>query len=154
HAHRLFTTDPQYQGRDWQELEPSVREQAARAVREGQNGPLWRSLYVVVEKILGAGELLPEDWSIHGTSGYDFLNMVNGLFIDSANEPILTRFFQEGVKVNIPFAELIYEKKYLILQVSLSSELHMLAYQLDRLAQKDRWSRDFTFHSLRHALRE
>ena len=30
----------------------------------------------------------------------------------------------------------------------------MLAHQLDRLAQKDRWSRDFTLNSLRHALRE
>jgi (1->4)-alpha-D-glucan 1-alpha-D-glucosylmutase len=30
----------------------------------------------------------------------------------------------------------------------------MLAYQLDRLAQKNRWSRDFTLNSLRHALRE
>ncbi len=47
-----------------------------------------------------------------------------------------------------------YQKKTLTLQVSLSSELQMLAYQLDRLAQKNRWSRDFTFHSLRHALRE
>ena len=47
-----------------------------------------------------------------------------------------------------------YQKKFLILQVALSSELHMLAYQLDRLAQKNRWSRDFTLNTLRHALRE
>ena len=40
------------------------------------------------------------------------------------------------------------------MQVSLSSELHMLAHQLDRLAQKNRWSRDFTFNTLRQALRE
>ena len=53
-----------------------------QAVAEGQNGPLWRALYVVVEKILGDGESLPEDWPIHGTSGYDFLNVLNGLFVD------------------------------------------------------------------------
>ena len=35
-------------------------------------------------------------------------------------------------------------KKYLILRDALSSELHMLGRQLDRLAQKNRWSRDFT----------
>jgi (1->4)-alpha-D-glucan 1-alpha-D-glucosylmutase len=38
--------------------------------------------------------------------------------------------------------------------VALSSELHLLAHQLDRLSEKHRWSRDFTLNSLRHALRE
>ena len=38
-------------------------------------------LYVVAEKILSAGESLPP-WPIHGTTGYDFLNLVNGLFVD------------------------------------------------------------------------
>ena len=36
----------------------------------------------------------------------------------------------------LAFAELVYRKKLLIMQVSLSSELHMLTDQLDRLAQK------------------
>src|SRR5262249_3618678 len=52
------------------------------------------------------------------------------------------------------FKDLVYQKKFLILQVALSSELHMLAHQLDRLSEKNRWSRDFTLNSLRHALRE
>ena len=47
-----------------------------------------------------------------------------------------------------------YREKFLVMQTAMSSELHMLAYQLDRLAQKNRWSRDFTRHSLRLALRE
>ena len=51
-------------------------------------------------------------------------------------------------------ADLVYSKKLLIMQVSLSSELHMLTHQLDRLAQKSRRSRDFTFNTLRYALRE
>ncbi len=154
HARRAFTSEPRYQGQDWGEVEASVRARVARAVAEGQNGPLWRALYVVVEKILGDGEALPEDWSIHGTSGYDFLNVVNGLFVDGDNESALTRFYHEGVKAFTPFPELVYEKKYLILRVSLSSELYVLASQVDRLAQKNRWSRDFTLHSLRHALRD
>ncbi len=155
HARRLFDSDPQYKDRAWQEIEGAIREQSALAVQEEpSHGSLWRPLYVVVEKILGAGELLPEEWSIHGTSGYDFLNMINGLQIDSANEEVLTRFYHEGVNAGPSFAELAYQMKYLILRVSLSSELQMLAYQLDRLAQNNRWSRDFTLHSLRHALRD
>ena len=46
-----------------------------------------------------------------------------------------------------------YRNKSLIMSVSLSSELHMLTHQLDRLAQKSRRSRDFTFNALRQALR-
>ena len=49
---------------------------------------------------------------------------------------------------------MVYDSKRLIMQVSLASEVHMLAYQLDRLAQQHRRSRDFTFNSLRHALQE
>src|SRR5437588_727455 len=37
-------------------------------------------LYVVAEKILAVDERLPRHWAIHGTSGYHFLNMINGLF--------------------------------------------------------------------------
>lgn len=39
--------------------------------------------YLVVEKILDSGERLPR-WPIHGTTGYEFLNMVSGLLLDRA----------------------------------------------------------------------
>ena len=38
--------------------------------------------YVVVEKILGRDEPLPREWPVAGTTGYEFLNAVNGVFID------------------------------------------------------------------------
>ena len=37
----------------------------------------------LTEKILSAGETLPEDWPVAGTSGYDFLNDLNGVFVDT-----------------------------------------------------------------------
>ena len=115
---------------------------------------MWRPLYVVVEKILGTAEPLPEDWPVHGTSGYEFLNMVNDLFVDPENAKPFTALYYDWGEVDPLFPVTVYQKKTLTLQVSLSSELQMLSFQLDRLAQKNRWSRDFTFHSLRHALRE
>ena len=36
-----------------------------------------RHAYLVIEKILGAGETLPTDWGVDGTSGYDFMNEVS-----------------------------------------------------------------------------
>jgi len=37
--------------------------------------------WIVVEKILAPGESLRDEWPVHGTTGYDFLNIVNGLFV-------------------------------------------------------------------------
>jgi (1->4)-alpha-D-glucan 1-alpha-D-glucosylmutase len=108
---------------------------------------------VVVEKILGLGESLPEDWPVYGTSGYHFLNLLNGLFVESANVQAFTQLYNDWIQDALRYPEVVYEKKFLILQIAMSGELQMLAHQLDRLAQKDRWSRDFTLHSLRHALR-
>src|SRR5262249_53803696 len=53
-----------------------------------------------------------------------------------------------------PYREIVRRNKQLILDVSLASELHVLAYQLERIALRDRRSRDFTQSGLRHALRE
>ncbi|MGM4912853.1 malto-oligosyltrehalose synthase [Rhizobium sp. 768_B6_N1_8] len=38
--------------------------------------------YIVVEKILGAGEEFPADWPVQGTTGYEFITALSGLFVD------------------------------------------------------------------------
>ncbi|HZZ77725.1 MAG TPA: malto-oligosyltrehalose synthase, partial [Gemmataceae bacterium] len=116
-------------------------------------GELFRPFYVLAEKILGRDEQIPEGWPIHGTTGYEFLNHVNGLFVARANERPMSRCYERWTGMSPNFGPYVYDKKFLILQVSLSGELHVLAQQLDRLSEKDRWSRDFTLNSLRHALR-
>ncbi len=175
----VFDTEPDFHGLEWLELEGPVRERVNLALSSPIIGPASRAgpadangaprlgapitaeedalrlpLYVVVEKILGVGEALPDDWATHGTSGYDFLNLVNGLFVEAGNSESFRRLYRECIDDATSFTEIVYQKKFLILQVSMASELHMLAYLLDRLAQRDRWSRDFTLHTLRHALRE
>ena len=47
------------------------------------------SFYVVAEKILTGRERLPSGWQVSGTTGYDFLNLLNGLFINSASQGAL-----------------------------------------------------------------
>ena len=39
------------------------------------------NLYLTVEKILGVDEELPADWPVEGTTGYDYLNVLNGIFL-------------------------------------------------------------------------
>ncbi|MBP3953974.1 malto-oligosyltrehalose synthase [Gemmata sp. G18] len=111
-------------------------------------------LYVVVEKILGDGETLPTDWACAGTTGYEFIHAINGLFVDRAGEGPLTAFYQQFTGLDDPWAEMVYRGKRQVSQSSLASELNALAHQLDRVARLDRRSRDFTLNGIRKALRE
>ena len=80
-AQRLLETDPAYQALGAQDRE-TLRGAALAQTNETAPEALRRPLYVVVEKILGVREALREDWPVYGTSGYDFLNVLNGLFVD------------------------------------------------------------------------
>jgi len=153
-ARRIFATDPEFQERQWSDVEGPLVEAIGQQVGVQPEAPLYRPLYVVVEKILQGDEALPAAWPVHGTVGYEFVNALTRLFVDPANGARFIRIYQNHTGQKTPYPDLVYQKKFLILQVSLSSELHVLAYQIDRLSEKDRWSRDFTLNSLRHALRE
>jgi (1->4)-alpha-D-glucan 1-alpha-D-glucosylmutase len=144
--HLLETKPDDYPGVTWADAEGPLRVAFAAEPT--------RPLYVVVEKILGEGEPLPAEWATDGTTGYEFINLVNGLFVDPARERDVSRAYRDLTGMDTPFEELVYRSKFHMLQSSLASELHMLAHQLDRLAQVQRWSRDFTLNGLRHALRE
>jgi (1->4)-alpha-D-glucan 1-alpha-D-glucosylmutase len=109
---------------------------------------------VVVEKILGADEPLPANWPVAGTTGYDFLNEANGLFVDPAGLVRIRRSYQRFSRLKETFDEIAADSKRLILDVAMSSELHLLARRLKRVAERDRHARDFTLNSLLAALRE
>jgi (1->4)-alpha-D-glucan 1-alpha-D-glucosylmutase len=111
-------------------------------------------LYVVVEKILSEGESLPDDWAGYGTTGYEFLNLVNGLFVDQANSRDFDRIYGQFSGVAGDYRNLINSTKKMIMLVSLASEINMLSHQLDRIADKNRRYRDFTLNSLTFAIRE
>src|SRR5262249_4280275 len=83
--------------------------------------------YVVVEKILSPDETLPEHWPVHGTTGYDFLVALNGIFIEQDNEKPLTDIYARFTRTRVEFPELRYESKNLIMQTALSSEINVLA---------------------------
>ncbi|MGH9768276.1 MAG: malto-oligosyltrehalose synthase [Blastocatellia bacterium] len=113
-----------------------------------------KPFYIVVEKILSHGELMRPHWPAHGTTGYGFLNQLNGVFVERDNEAGMRRLYERGAGGAPNFADLIYECKKLILRVAMSSELHVLARRLDRISEQRRISRDFTLNSLQYALSE
>jgi (1->4)-alpha-D-glucan 1-alpha-D-glucosylmutase len=113
-----------------------------------------RPFYVVVEKILGPDERLRERWETHGTTGYGFLNLLNGIFVDSQNAEVFGKLYRRLVGLENDFADVAYESKKLILETAMSSELHVLARRLDRISDQSRYTRDFTLNSQQHALAE
>ncbi len=134
-----------------QERQARLRERyAARLARE----PGFRPFYVVGEKILMKGEALQEDWPVFGTTGYEFANLVNGIFVEAGNgkafDALYTRFI--GQRLNFP--EIVYEAKKLVMQASMSGEVNALGYRLNTISEVNRHTRDFTLNSLTRALVE
>jgi len=113
-----------------------------------------RPPYVVVEKIVAPFENVPESWAVHGTTGYRFANVVNGLFVDPASEARLTRTYHQFVGDESGFDEVARRSKRQILRTALASELTVLTSRLARIARSDRNTRDFTFNTLREGLNE
>ncbi len=110
--------------------------------------------YLVVEKILGHDEKLRDNWASHSTTGYDFLNLLNGVFVEVNNDKPFRKLYQRFTGLNVDFDDLAYRCKKLILQVAMSSELLVLAKRLERISDQHRYSRDFTLNSLQAALAE
>ena len=82
--------------------------------------------WLVIEKILSRGETLPEQWPIQGTTGYDFLNRLGGLFVDSRNEPAFSAFYERFSGRMGGFDEVALEKKRLVLRTLFGAELDRL----------------------------
>ncbi|MBX5483052.1 MAG: malto-oligosyltrehalose synthase [Myxococcaceae bacterium] len=138
----------------WREVTDRIRQLYREAFQRDPESRLFRSLYVVVEKIQGGRERIPDAWAVHGTTGYRFANAVTGLFVPRENEKAFTKIYERFIGRSIDFSELVYEKKKLIMSASMSSEINGLARELNRISEMDRRTRDFTLNALRRALVE
>jgi len=110
--------------------------------------------YIVVEKILGAGEQLANDWPVHGTTGYEFAAIVNNLFVDRRNERAIDDIYRRIVRDRTPFADLAYRSKKQVLHETMSGDINSLGHQLNRFSERNRHFRDFTLYSLISTLKE
>jgi (1->4)-alpha-D-glucan 1-alpha-D-glucosylmutase len=121
---------------------------------EHAGSPEHGSRYVVIEKILTGSERLPKEWPVSGTTGYDFSNLVNGLYVDPASVTRFDSLYRSFTGVEASYDDLAYRCRKLIVRVALASELNVLANQLARIALSKRNTCDFTLNSLRDALME
>jgi len=110
-----------------------------------QRSPLF---YIAAEKILGRGEFLPDSWSVAGTTGYGFLNALNGLFIESANESAMRSVYFRTTGRREAFEDVAYQAQRLVMGSSMASELGVLSHALKAIAVTDRRTRDYTVTAL------
>ncbi|MBI5591584.1 MAG: malto-oligosyltrehalose synthase [Deltaproteobacteria bacterium] len=110
--------------------------------------------WIVVEKILEPGETLALEWPVAGTTGYDFLNIVNGLFVDSRSERLLTDFYGEFTGQSTDYGQVVREKKLLALKLLFASELSRLDGLLEESCRRNPGYGSFRQEDARSALAE
>ena len=111
-------------------------------------------LYTVVEKILEPREYLPAAWPVRGTSGYDFVYLANGIFIQSENQKSFDTLYTRILGHPADPDAIIYRSKLQVMQNALASDVYALTNRLSHIAAANRYARDFTDNLLEMVLRE
>lgn len=110
--------------------------------------------YIVVEKILGTSERLPASWPVQGTTGYEFIAYIDGLFVDPAGEQAFTATYHALTGESRPYAEVVRSGKAEILAGELASDVERLTTLLVEICDGHRAHRDRTHRELREAIAE
>ncbi|MFQ3565731.1 MAG: malto-oligosyltrehalose synthase [Aggregatilineales bacterium] len=125
-----------------------------REILEPIDEPSLWPVYVLVEKILSITEPLPYTWAVYGTTGYEFLNLVNNLFVNSENEAAFDALYADFIGEVRPFSDLVDYTKHLVMSESLVSEIDARSAQLAAIVEGNRRYRGFTRKSLAFAMSE
>ena len=112
------------------------------------------SAYLVVEKVLAHDERLPGGFPVQGTTGYDFIAHVDGLFVDSRNEEAMTTLYQSFTGESLGFAEVVRSCKQEVMVSELGPDFERLASLLVDICDRNRHQRDRTRRELKEAIRE
>ncbi len=111
-----------------------------------------RHLPIYVEKILGEGETLRRDWSVDGTTGYEFMNQLSLLQHDPDGEHVLGELWQRRTERPAAFMEEAQLARQQILNGSLASDFESVAQALHQVARDDLMTRDLTLGAIRRVL--
>lgn len=111
-----------------------------------------RRPYLVIEKILGAGEVLPSDWAVDGTSGYDFMNEVSTVQHDPRSADQLGKLWHQltGRPADFESEEVLARLE--TLQRGFEAQLGAATAALHRLARMDSRTRDVSAAAIRRGL--
>jgi (1->4)-alpha-D-glucan 1-alpha-D-glucosylmutase len=126
-----------------------------RIVRQAQSaGQGIRPFYVVIEKILAEHEPLPRFEGVHGTTGYEWLNVISRVLVADAGLKHLEAHRPELTDNPRSFPVILERAKLRVLETLLASEFTVLTRLLARIAAGHYSTRDFAIDRLRLALQE
>jgi (1->4)-alpha-D-glucan 1-alpha-D-glucosylmutase len=124
-----------------------------RLIREAQGrNKSGKSLYIVVEKILGEHESLRPFVGVQGTTGYEALNLITRVLINGGGLDPLDETLRQATNIAPALAPVLKAAKQRVLETLLTSEFTVLARLLARIAAGHYSTRDFSADSLRQAL--
>jgi (1->4)-alpha-D-glucan 1-alpha-D-glucosylmutase len=120
-------------------LEPRRYLERLRAAVDARRPPTpaWR-VPIVVEKILAADEVLPADWPVDGTTGYEFMTALEDVFIDPAGWAQLEARYRGG-RGGPGFREVAFDAKRAVLRSTLNADVRRVAPMLAALAKQAGW---------------
>lgn len=107
--------------------------------------------WTIVEKILSSGEILPCDWPVAGTTGYEFLNEVSNVLIDTNQEYVFTSFYANYINEKKDYPTVLYEKKLLVLKELFAADINILSELLLQITRQLKCSK-FTSTQITQAL--
>ena len=132
--------------------DPGQYFQRLRRLLQKAQGAETKPIYIVVEKILGPHEKLPPFSGVHGTTGYEWLNAITHVLIDSKGLEPLDQAWRQISNSPPSVAPVLKEAKRRVLQTLLTSEFTVLTRLLARIAGGHYSTRDYSADSLRQAL--
>ncbi|MEN0038560.1 MAG: malto-oligosyltrehalose synthase [Cellvibrio sp.] len=131
-------------------LRRSVNTQISRRA-----APLNRAHFpIYVEKILGDGEVLPANWQVEGTTGYEFMNQISLIQHDPVGALQLYDLWHNTSGRHQSFKEEEKEARRLVLSSSLAGDFAAVAQGLLAIARGNIATRDLTLGAIQRALFE
>jgi (1->4)-alpha-D-glucan 1-alpha-D-glucosylmutase len=112
------------------------------------------NLYMVVEKILQRNEEIHTLWPVQGTTGYDFLNILNGIFCEENNGRKFNKIYYTFTGFRTSYETILYEKKKLVIEKDMTGDVDNLAHLLKKISSRDRYGSDITLYGLKRAIVE
>ncbi|KQV65742.1 maltooligosyl trehalose synthase [Nocardioides sp. Root122] len=91
--------------------------------------------YVLVEKILEPGELLPADWATDGTTGYDALALIDRVLTDPAGEAPLTALEDRLRGTPVDWERMVHDNKRAVADGILHSEVLRITREVSRVLE-------------------
>jgi (1->4)-alpha-D-glucan 1-alpha-D-glucosylmutase len=110
--------------------------------------------WIVIEKILEPGERLAPNWPVAGTTGYDWLNLAGGLFVDPAGQSALAKSYASFTGQVASWPEIAHQAKLEAIRGSLAADLYRLTDLLVDVCEANRRYRDYTRRDLMDCLEQ